>query len=320
MKVVHPYKTPVLLITFNRPDYTQEVFNVIRKIKPISFYVAMDGPREGKPEDITAQSKIRDIISSVDWDCDVHTLYQKNNLGCGFGPATAISWALKDEDRVIVLEDDCVPNESFFAFCDEMLERYKNDTRVGMISGRSHQHGCVYFEKQDYIFSHYAHTLGWATWKRCWDDFDIWMKDYPQFLETGGALNVLPIKESAKKTNKRLLKMYKHIDKEVTHSWDSQGGYVFLKNNQLGIVPSRNLIQYIGFYGTHDHGTQTSSATMKAEELPDILRHPQFVLANIGYEKLHYRTYIKSIHPSIIKRGLLKIVRETKNLFRQKSM
>lgn len=318
MKVPQPFNTPVLLITFNRPQYTKEVFDAIRQAKPTSFYVAMDGPRDGNPEDLIAQKEIRDIIAQVDWDCNLHTLYREKNLGCGYGPSQAISWALENEDRLIILEDDCVPNQSFFAFCDEMLERYKNDTRIGRISGRSHQHGSKYFDNQDYIFSHWAHTWGWATWKRCWDNFDIWMKDFPEYLEKGGAYNILPIKEAAKQSNKRFLRIYNQIDKEVLHSWDSQSGYMFLKNNQLGIVPSKNLIQYIGFWGTHDFGVQTKAATMPTEELPDVLRHPQLVMTDIGYEKLHYKTHVKKIHTSVIKRGSQKIIREIIKLFKRK--
>ena len=317
MKVQIPYNTPVLLIAFNRPQYMREVIEAIRKVQPKSFYIAVDGPRQGVEADVVAQNEIREIIKLIDWDCNLHTLFRDENLGCGWGPAQAITWALTNEDRIIVLEDDCVPNQSFFAFCDAMLEKYKDDERIGIISGRSYQHGSKYFNNQDYIFTNYAHTLGWATWKRCWDRFDIWMKDFPEFLENGGAYNVMPVKEAAKHANKHLAKIYGRIQQEVTHSWDSQCQYMFWKNSQLGIVPSKNLIKYIGWWGTHDFGIESEHENIQTEEMPDNLKHPELIMLNAGYERLHYRTHIKIGNPSIIVRAFRKLIREIKAIWKR---
>lgn len=320
MKVPCPFKTPVLLIAFNRPQYTEQVIMAIRQAKPTSFYVAVDGPRVGVDEDAQAQEQIKKLLELVDWECDLHTLFRENNLGCGLGPSEAISWALANEDRIIVLEDDCVPNLSFFAFCDAMLERYRDDNRIGIISGRSYQHGSSFFDNQDYIFTHYAHTLGWATWKRCWDEFDIRMKDFPRYYEMGGALNVIPIKEAAKQSNKMLARIYNNIEREVTHSWDSQCVYMFLKNSQLGIVPCENLIEYIGWWGTHDKGVVSKEESMSTTELPDVLRHPKCIMTDVGYEKLHYKTHIKNINPSLLSRAIHKLLREGGKLFKNHSL
>ena len=155
-----------MIIGFNRPDTTRQVFDAVRVAQPSTLYFAVDGSRPSKEGEKEKVQQVRDIIKRVDWPCEVHTLFREENVGCGFGPAGAITWAFENEDRMIVLEDDCVPSQSFFRFCNEMLERYKDDTRINIVSGRSHWHGSKFFDKYDYLFTRYAHTWGWATWKR----------------------------------------------------------------------------------------------------------------------------------------------------------
>lgn len=301
---------PVLLIGFNRPDTMQQVFNSVRLAKPMKLYYAVDGPRKGKDEEERVR-QVRDIVKQVDWSCDVHTLFREENVGCGFGPANAITWAFENEDRLIVLEDDCVPSQSFFHFCEEMLERYKDDTRVNIISGRSHWHGSHFFNKYDYLFTHYAHTWGWATWKRAWDQFDIYMSDVPDFLEDGGAVNILPTKALGRKANSDLKKKRETIAQEVTHSWDSQWSYTRLKTG-LGIVPAHNLIHNIGDIGTHSIATVNKD--MPAEEMPIILRHPHFVMVNREYELYHYKNHINKRTPLFVRawRKMIRCIRKSR--------
>lgn len=267
----------------------QQVFNAVRVSKPDKLYFAVDGARPGKNEEEKV-CQVREIVKQVDWPCDVHTLFREENVGCGYGPANAISWAFENEDRLIVLEDDCVPSQSFFSFCNEMLERYEDDTRVNMVSGRSHQHGTDFFAISDFVFSHYAHTWGWATWKRVWDQFDLYMKDFPLFLEEGGAVNILFSERVGKRTNQYLKRIFDSIQQEVTHSWDSQWFYARLKTG-LGIVPSHNLIHNIGDIGIHSK--LTVNKDMPAEEMPEILRYPSYVMINNAYEKYHYYHHIR---------------------------
>lgn len=295
---------PVLLIGFNRPDTMQQVFNAVRHAKPRKLYYAVDGPRKGKNEEELVQ-QVRNIVKQVDWPCEVYTLIRENNVGCGFGPANAITWAFENEDRLIVLEDDCVPSLSFFRFCDEMLERYKDDTRVNIISGRSHWHGSHFFDKYDYVFTHFAHTWGWATWKRAWSQFDIYMSDVQDFLEDGGAVNVLPSKSIGVKANHNLKNKRETIAQEVTHSWDSQWFYTRLKTG-VGIVPSHNLIHNIGYVGTHSDAIVNTD--MPAEEMPDNLRHPHFVMVNRQYELYHYKNHINK-RTSLFLRAWCKMIK-----------
>ena len=287
-------KAPVLLIGFNRPDTMQQVFDAVRLAQPSKLYFAVDGARKGKNEEEKVQ-QVRDIVKQVDWPCEVHTLFRDENVGCGFGPANAITWAFENEDRLIVLEDDCVPSQSFFRFCNEMLERYKDDTRVNIISGRSHWHGSHFFDKYDYLFTHYAHTWGWATWKRAWDQFDIYMKDFPLWIESGGSKNVLfDIKQSSR-TDMSFRTVYDEIEKEVTHSWDRQWFFTRIKLGGLGIVPCQNLIRNIGYEGTH-HSSQ-GVFELEATEMPLVLRHPPFIVLNRDYEEYHYLNHFVKRRP-----------------------
>lgn len=291
---IHFESVPILLITFNRPDYTRQVFEKIRQAKIKKLYIANDGPREGNLEDQKAREEIKQIVNDIDWECDVKTLFYDKNLGCGWGPATAISWAFENEDKLIILEDDCVPSLSFFDYCSHCLEKYKNDTRVWLISGRSHHQGSKFFSDRDYIFSHFGHTWGWATWKRCWNHFDMKMEDLPEFLKIGGAVNVLATEEQGKLYNKMYEKLFHDRENLQTHAWDHQFGYAILKNGGLSIVPSKNLIHNIGAVGTHSK-SETGVHKMGASEDYKIKREPKFVIAEREYEISHFDSHIREI-------------------------
>lgn len=298
------FSIPILIIAFNRADTLQQVFNMVKKMQPSQLYLAIDGPRKEKEGEIEKCKEVQEIIKQVDWECDIHTRISDMNQGCGFGPANAISWAFETCEKLIILEDDCVPSLSFFTFCEEMLNKYQNDYRVSIISGRSHHPNTKFFKKQDYIFSRYAHTWGWATWKRCWKEYDIFAKDLQLFLENGGGLNIFQTKEEACYFNKIMHKLKNNIAEEVTHSWDLQWFFARLKNGSLGIVPCRNLIENVG----SGNGTHTSEdfVQIKAEEMPYQIRHPKYMTVNAEYERLHFTKHM-CIKQSIIKRVLNKL-------------
>lgn len=285
-------KTPVLLIAFNRVDTLKRVFAQVRKVKPSVLYISVDGPRSEKESDVHSTSEVHKIAELVDWPCELHTRFLKENIGCGYAPATAISWAFESCERLIVLEDDCVPSISFFRFCDEMLEKYANDTRIGIVSGRSMQENSKFFEKQDYIFTHAAHTWGWATWKRCWNQFDMKMSDYPEFRKMGGCRNVSHPYLKAVWRNAKFNKVFSTIENEVKHSWDSQWAYTRIKNNFLGIVPRVNMVENVGANGTHlEEGDP--NLMFKAHEIEFPLKHPKFVILNHRYETKDFILEIK---------------------------
>lgn len=283
---------PVLLVGFNRPEKMGEVFASVRKARPDKLYIAVDGPRESVPDDFEKCQECRAFADKVDWPCEIHTLFREANIGCGPGVSEAITWAFETTDRLIILEDDCVPARSFFTFCDEMLEKYKDDSRVWQVCGRSYHPDSRFFDESDYLFSHFAHIWGWATWKRCWDCFDLMMSDFPAFLRTGGALNVYQSRMIGRHYNRLFSKLYRNLDSVSSHTWDYQWCYTIMKNGGLGIVPKKNLIRNIGSdYGTHAFGLYVDK--LPVEEMPEIIRHPMAVMADEDYDAYHYRHHIR---------------------------
>ncbi len=167
-------RSPVLFLVFNRPDSTRKVFDAIRSARPPKLYITADGPRPDRPAEAKLCSEVRAIASAVDWPCEVKTLFRESNLGCKAGVSSGITWFFSHEDEGIILEDDVLPVPTFFNFCDEMLERYRDDARVSMISGCNliSNH---FSPKQSYFFSRYNLIWGWATWRRAWQHYDVAM-------------------------------------------------------------------------------------------------------------------------------------------------
>lgn len=166
------FRIPILLITFNRPDHVRRVLTEIRKQQPTELYICQDGAREGNENDRIKCQEVRAVVTElVDWPCELHTLYQPQNLGCGPGPATGISWFFEKVEQGIVMEDDCLPHPDFFGYCEELLDRYKEDERIMYISST------LYIDKWhcdgSYGFSHYMMTGAWASWSRAWKGFDL---------------------------------------------------------------------------------------------------------------------------------------------------
>lgn len=278
---------PVLLMTFNRPAYTQKVFDKIRDAKVKKLYFFNDGPRDDHQNDHAARRELRNLLDSIDWECDVHTNFQEKNLGAGWGPSAAITWAFQNEERLIVLEDDCVPSLPFFGFCNHCLEKYKDDTRIWIVSGRSHQQDSRFFKNQDYIFTHYGHTNGWATWKRCWNHFDIDMKKWPAFYQNGGFSNVFYSKKEVKFYNQYYLK----LNRLAINSWDARFGFAVLSNGGLSIVSAKNLIQNVGIIGLHSNAKSFVHRLQAASDYT-FSREPMFIMVNHEYEIYHFRRHI----------------------------
>lgn len=303
--------SPVLLIVFNRPDTTRQVFDSIKKRKVPKLYISADAPRKGNQEDERKCTEVREIVQHIDWECEVHYRLLDQNVGCGYGPSSAISWVLEHEDRVIILEDDCVPAQPFFDYCDYLLEKYKDDNRIWLISGRSHQPQYHLFQKYDYIFSRYGHSWGWATWKRCWDHFDIMTPDLKEFIAENGFENVIHDQAQAKHFRQKYSRLL--LDENLhTHAWDFQAGFMLLKNSALTIVPSRNLIHNIGSVGTHSKG-ESHVHTMQKHEDYVLQKEPRFVMINRDYEELHFQRHINPKKP-VARRYFKKLLRKVGRL------
>lgn len=242
------FDTPILLIIFNRPDTTIQVFEAIRLIKPKSLYIFADGPRIGRKFDKELCQQAREIIRKVDWDCKVYLNFNETNLGCGPGPTSAIDWFFHNEEQGIILEDDCVPSMDFFLFAEKMLVKYKDNTKVMHISG-SNLSDVGNDGNSDYFYSKYPIPWGWATWKRAWNEFDFRLENWSSDEEHNLFLKDINLAETL--FWKRLWQSIKKGRcKDV---WDAQWIYACMRNKALAVTPTVNLIKNIGFGASATH-------------------------------------------------------------------
>lgn len=284
---------PVLLICFNRPDYVMQMIDALRKCNVSKLFVFKDGPRPGKLDDYKASLEIEKQISNIDWECEVVTNFMQNNLGCGYGPYSAISWAFQYVDDLIILEDDCIPTTAFFTFCQEMLNKYRDNPKVSLISGFSRLNDESLFGDYDYIFSQYGVTWGWATWKRVWKDFDMQLRNLYSFFKDGGFTSQFHTKKECKFFNYR----YSICQKDTSlykHVWDIQFGIYSRINGALRVVPKYSLIKYIGMEGTHYSSSNAGSDVFNIQSIDNfrIEKCPLSVDANINYDQVYFNKYV----------------------------
>ena len=163
-------EAPVLFIVFARPEYAKITFEAIRKTKPKKLYFYSNIARDEYPDEIQRNTEVRSLINEVDWECDLQKYFRSDYVTAGVSIASAITWAFKTTDRLIIIEEDCVPAQPFFSYCNTLLEKYKDDSRICMISGNNYTEKANITE-DSYFFSKYGHIWGWATWKRAWDKY-----------------------------------------------------------------------------------------------------------------------------------------------------
>jgi hypothetical protein len=270
----HPLKTAVLFVIFNRPNTTKQVFEAIRKAKPPRLYVAADGPRADKPGEAEKVEQVRWIATQVDWDGEVKTLFRDENLGCRKGVSTAIDWFFENEEEGIILEDDCLPSQSFFWYCEELLERYREDMRIMAVSGDNFQKGHARNEFS-YYFSRFNHCWGWASWRRAWSYYEKNMQSWPYIRDNNYLQDILLDKTAVQYWNKIFETAYRNkID-----SWAYRWTFSCWIQNGLTVLPNVNLVSNIGFGedGTHTSGDSPLSK-MAAFELSFPLKHPNWMI------------------------------------------
>ena len=276
--------TPVALIIFNRPDTTELVFAEIARAKPAKLLVIADGPRKDHPEDREKCAAARAIINRVDWECEVLKNYSGVNLGCGKRPSTGISWVFTHVDRAIILEDDCVPNPTFFRFCDELLERFHDDERVMQINGNNLQFGRKR-TSYSYFFSCFNICWGWATWRRAWDYFDIEVKLWPSLRDTSWLQDIVKNPVAIEFWRKIFDESYKR-EGDIDY-WDFQWRFAFWVQNGLAVMPNECLISNIGFTpdATHTKCSTHELANIESTAMTFPLRHPIKIERNEAAER-----------------------------------
>lgn len=273
---------PVLLITFNRPNHTRRVLAEILQQEPQSLYVCQDGAREGNENDKIKCQEVRNVVNELTLaykashgHFTLHTLYQTENLGCGPGPAAGISWFFENVEQGIILEDDCLPHPDFFKYCEELLERYKENEKIGFIGG------CNYITTNtgtSYVFSGGHHqTWGWATWRRSWQNFDYTL----QTISTHDFEMILNEYCVSWRQREYWWTIYKMVKKDQMNNscWDYQFLFSCWKAHLFAIAPTVNLVTNIGDGNDATH-TQSSSDTLLHQQIYPILplTHPKEVM------------------------------------------
>ena len=268
-------KTPVVLIIFRRPDKTLQVLEKIRQVKPSKLFVICDAPRPEKTDEYEKCEQSRAIIDTVDWDCEVIKNYADTNLGSFRRIPTGLDWVFNQVEEAIILEDDCLPEITFFRFCEELLEYYKNDQRIMAISGDNFQLGNQ--RTQDsYYFSRYTHSWGWATWKRAWKHFDMELSTWPDVQNKQLLRSILDNDRDVKYWTSILQNVY---DSKIK-AWDYRWTFATWLQNGLTILPNVNLISNIGFGegATHTVSTKNPWINLPTQPMSFPLQHPQFVI------------------------------------------
>jgi len=292
MKTSEEFNTPILFLIFNRPDTTQLVFDEIRKVKPKQLFIASDGPRQGNKQDKISCNKVRKIVSNIDWDCEVKTLFREENLGCGKAVSSAITWFFQNVEEGIILEDDCLPAQSFFLFCQELLQKYRYDTRIMCISG---DNSFNIPSKDSYYFSNIPLIWGWASWKRAWDLYDFNMSN----------LNNFESSYSRTFYSKNLLDNFRRTKTGEIDTWDYQWAFCNIINNGLTCISSKNLISNIGFgeNATHTKVISSSANYPINNEIKDI-SHPIIIYPNILFKDTYLTPFklIKNKFKLILKK------------------
>jgi hypothetical protein len=275
---------------------------MLAAIKPRQLFVAADGPRPEIDGEYDKCDKVRSIVDSINWECEIKTLFRESNLGCRKAVSNAISWFFQSVEEGIILEDDCLPSPSFFfTFCAEMLQRYRHDEKIMMISGNNFQNG-IRRGNASYYFSQIPNVWGWATWKNAWNKYDESMDNMQNFKSLTVLKNIY--------TDQNIIMSWQYafaltIYEEV-NSWGYRWAYNLFKEKKLSIVPNVNMVRNIGLNsGTHTSSAKDRIGNMELGEIDNLI-HPENLLVDTNadiyeYEK-KYRIYPKKDCMSILYR------------------
>jgi hypothetical protein len=263
--------TPVAFFVFNRPSTTRRVFEVIARAQPAKLLLIADGPRQHREGEAEACRQVREIVARVDWPCEIFRNFSESNLGCQERMISGLSWVFSSVEEAIILEDDCLPDVSFFYFCQELLERYRGDGRIAYISG-DYLVGQSLRPADSYYFSQIGGIWGWATWKSEWQRYDRHLSDWPKLREQQMLQQIFDEPKVVKFWTRLFDAIY---EKKGPDTWDYQWLYTNLKNNSLTVVPSTNLVANIGFGRGATHTTEADSRFMlPASTMKFPLKHP----------------------------------------------
>ena len=299
--------TPVAFIIFNRPDTTARVFAEIAKVKPPKLLVVADGPRPSRSKEEDKCAAARAVIEQVDWDCELITNYSDINIGCRQRVSSGLDWIFKTVEEAIILEDDCLPHPTFFRFCDELLDKYRDDERIMAISGNNFQAGRKRTH-YSYYFSRYNHLWGWATWRRAWHYYDVDMTLWPEIKAQNRLKDILEDSNAVKYWLDKFQMIYDGRERQAD-TWDYQWTFACWLQSGLTILPNVNLVSNIGFSpdATHTLNKWSRAANLPVGAINFPLKHPPYMVRNAQADAFTHNVLFKS---NILTRNIKRIVKK----------
>jgi hypothetical protein len=282
---------PVLLVAFRRPDLTRQAFDVLRRVQPPALYIALDAPRPSRLGEAAACAEVKSVLRNIDWPCTVHRNYAEANLGSGGRVPSAISWVFEQEEECIILEDDILPSESFFYYCQELLDYYRDELRVMTISGQlgDPRHGET---KYSYFFSKYTRTWGWATWRRAWKLYDHQLTKLSAF-EASGALRKRCFNRREEAFLRRMLAL---ITTNRLNAWDFRWLIACWIHNGVTATSGVNSVTNVGFRSdaTHTFAASHGHLSFRASAVKFPLHHPPAIIEDRKRDYAYWHTVLMS--------------------------
>lgn len=275
---------PVAFFVFNRPNHTAQVFDVIRSVRPEVLLLVADGPRHTTTGESMLCKEVLEIIGNVDWPCKVYKNYSKINLGCKKRLSTGLDWVFSLVDRAIILEDDCLPDSSFFDFCTEMLTKYQYEDKIMHISGFNRLSNSFKVD-ESYLFSRFGSIWGWATWRRAWKYYDVSMSAW-EHLKKRKNYEILG---KSKEEIEWRVNLFEKVYSGEINTWDYQWVFTRILNKGINIIPSVNLVSNIGFGegSTHTNDINNKNANLKTGKITFPLLHTDSITVSDKYDQMY---------------------------------
>jgi len=297
------FSVPILLIIFNRLETTKKVFAEIKKTRPKTLFIAADGPRHDRNGEKEKCEKIRNyVINNIDWDCEIKTLFRERNLGCKLAVSSALDWFFTHVSQGIIMEDDCLPDQSFFPYCKELLKVYQDNEKIFMISGNNFLLNRQ-TDRASYYFSRLTHVWGWASWRRAWETYDISIKDYPEFIEN----KIIEKIWRSQNVREYWIQCFNMVYENKLDTWDYQWTFNIWKHDGVCIAPRVNLVSNIGYGSEETHGSSKKSKALDRplEVMNFPLIHPETLTVDQASDDFENNYYF--LRGFSLKKGLKKI-------------
>ncbi|MDX2254017.1 MAG: glycosyltransferase family 2 protein [Pseudanabaenaceae cyanobacterium bins.39] len=280
-------KVPIVLIVYNRLIQTERVVARILESKPSQVFLIADAPKSGDHMDRFKCESVRQFLENTNWSCQVFKNYAETNLGSKKRISTGLDWVFSQVESAIILEDDCLADPSFFPFCEELLEKYRDDQRIFAISGNNFQDGRRR-TNHSYYYSIYNHCWGWATWRRAWQYYDVEMKLWETIRNGDWLDDILQHKNAAKYWRYKFQQTYAG----KFNTWDYQWTLSCWLQSGLTILPNQNLVSNIGFdseASTHTKNKNSPLANIPTETMQFPLKHPPFIIRDRQADDYTYK-------------------------------